>query len=305
MESADRPTMAGSGERPPAAVQAIITKIPGWADAHDLQIAPLPGAMSLNNTSYLASIGGSRFVLRVASDTAEQIGVRRADELAAIRAAAHAGIAPALSYADERGNLVMAYVEGRHWEPADFHHRANLARISDTLRRLHAIQGVPADGSAERRIARLLTSATALGLALPVSIERYRAQLGAIGAERAQDERFQPGLTHGDLWGNNFLDDGRRLWLIDWEFAGVGDTLFDLATISIAGRYSTEDQRELLRLYGYTRTDDLRHLHMLQYVVFFFEGAWALVQHGRLGSASYDYQAHAARMFERLDTWSI
>lgn len=287
----------------PPEVRAIVAQIPAWSGARDLRATPLTGAASLNNTNYLVEVGGERAVLRIAAPTAHQIGVRRDHEIAAIQAAAQAGIAPALSYADAQGNLVSAYIDGRHWEAEEFHDRANLARLCATLRRLHAIRGVPADGSAERRIARLLASAAALGVELPSATAAHTTRLRAISEERARDRRFQPGLTHGDLWGNNFLDDGRQLWLVDWEFAGDGDTLFDLATISLAGRSTPDQQRQLLQEYGYTEPGDLRQLRMLHFVVFFFEAAWALVQHGRVGSAGYDYWAHATRMLDRLGGW--
>jgi thiamine kinase-like enzyme len=287
----------------PPDVAAIVERVPDWAGARTVAAAPLPDVIALNNTSYRVTVDGADYVLRVGNDTARFLGVRRADERAALLAAAAAGIAPPVLYADLDGNLVTQLVAGRHWTPEEFMLPANRARVVDTLSRLHAIAGVPADGSAVRRIEGLLASAAELGLPRPDGVEAHLEQLHRFVAQRQADPRFRTGLSHNDFWHNNFLDDGERLWLVDWEFAGDGDPLFDIATFCIGARYDDEQRAEVLRAYGYAEPGDLQVLAGMQRVVFFFEGAWALVQHGLRGSAGYDYAAHAERMFRRLDGW--
>jgi thiamine kinase-like enzyme len=274
--------------------------VPQWS-GRTLQIAALEDVISLNNANYRVRVDDEEYVLRVAATTARFLGVTREDEHNAARAAAEAGICPPVLYADADGHLVTRFVRGRHWEPHEFHEPANMARVADTLRRLHAIKGVAANGSVFRRVERLLASAIDLGLALPERVSHYLAELGRLEAERALDRRFRPGLSHNDFWGNNFLDDGERLWLVDWEFGGDGDGLFDLATFSIGARYTDEERAALLAAYGYAEREDLGRLRAMEYAVFFFEGAWALVQHGLRGSGGYDFAAHATRMFGRLD----
>jgi thiamine kinase-like enzyme len=173
----------------------------------------------------------------------------------------------------------------------------------DTLRRLHAIRGVAADGSVVRRIEALLASAWELGLPRPAGLDGYLKRLHAFAGARRTDPRFQPGLCHNDFWHNNFLDDGERLWLVDWEFSGDGDPLFDVATFCLGARYTAEQQEVILAAFGCSEPGNLALLREMQSVVFLFEGAWALVQHALRGSAEYDYQAHAARMFGRLEDW--
>lgn len=129
-----------------------------------------------------------------------------------------------------------------------------------------------------------------------------------IEQQRLHDPRYIPGLAHNDLWANNFLDDGEHLSLLDWEFSGTGDGMIDLATLSLAGNYSEEEQRTLLVAYGLNAPDDFATLQTMKWAVRFFEAGWALVMHGLRGSGSdtsgkqgdYNYLAHASRMFERL-----
>jgi thiamine kinase-like enzyme len=296
---------------PPGAlpdIEAIARRIPLLADVSDLRLGPLQGVISLNNANYRVDADGKAYVLRIGAETARFLGIRREEELEAACAAAKAGVGPEVFYSDPAGIMLMPLIEGRHWEAEEFHSPANMARIARTLRRLHSVIDVAAQGSEYRRIERLLDSAVALGLELPSGTETYREKLTDIERQRIGDPRYVPGLAHNDLWANNFLDDGERLWLVDWEFSGTGDGMSDLATISMAGSYSGEEQCALLTEYGLTASEDFETLQTMKWVARFFEAAWALVQHGLRGSGSdtsgkqedYNYLAYAFRMFERL-----
>ncbi len=124
--------------------------------------------------------------------------------------------------------------------------------------------------------------------------------LKEIEALRMRDTRFHPGLCHNDCWSNDFLDDGQRLWLLDWEFGGNGDTLYDVATVVLSGRATEAQQAEFLTEYGYTEPEDFAQLQAMIYVVWCFEGLWAMVQYGLRGSSDYDYFTHARRVFDRM-----
>jgi thiamine kinase-like enzyme len=284
----------------PPQVTSIVAQIPAWAQARAISVIALPEVISLNNTPYQIMVDGRLYHMRLAADTIRWLGVSRAEEGAAARAAAQAGICPPILYFDVAGNMVTPFIQGRHWEPHEFHAPANRARLVDLLRRLHAVKHVPADGSVFRRIERLIASAATLHVALPADLDRHLTALRAIEAARACDTRFRPGLSHNDWWANNMLDDGQRLWLVDWEFSGDGDGLFDLATVTLSS-HATEAQRaDLLVQYGYTAAEDGAQLHAMVYVVWCFEALWSLVQHGLRGAGDYDYQKHAQQMLQRM-----
>jgi thiamine kinase-like enzyme len=277
----------------PAELQAILARIPQLQAAGEIHAAPLEGVISLNNFNYHVHVDGSDYLLRAAAETAHYLGIRRDEELACTAAAAQAGIAPELIYTDPQGNLLSRFIQGRHWESADFHTPAAMARLGDVLSRLHAIQGVPAEGSVLRRIERLLDSAHTLGLEIPpparLLLERLRT--------KDRPPRF-PGLSHNDFWPNNFLDDGEKLYLVDWEFSGHGDGLYDLASISIGAGYDPQEQHALLAAYGAPQPDVFAELQEMKNVVLFFESAWALVMHGLRGSSGYDYLGGAQRLYQ-------
>ncbi len=293
----------------PNEVFELAKRIPLFAPLSELHISTLSDVVSLNNTNYRVEAEGETYLLRIGAESSRLLGIRREEEIEASKATAEAGIAPKVLYADPTGVMVLSFFEGTHWKPEAFHEPANIVRLCETLRRLHAIQTVKAQGSEYRRIERLQESAAMLGLELPSRIDQYNAKLAHIEQERLNDPRYKPGLAHNDFWANNFLDDGTNLCLVDWEFSGTGDTLTDLATTAIAGNYSEAEQVALLTTYGLTEPSDLDTLQKMKWVVAFFEAMWALVMHGIRGSGAdtsgagsdYNYWNYAQKMFERLD----
>jgi thiamine kinase-like enzyme len=293
----------------PVEVVDRISRIPLFQGRRDVEVAPLQGGQSLNNTNWeVTTADGTRFVLRVGAGAGvSHLAVRRSEELSAARAAASAGIAPEILYADEEaGCLLTPLIAGRHWERDEFREPANMVRVADILRRLHAITQTPGDdGAVFRRIERLLENAAALGAELPSDIDRYRRRSNDIEAERAARRQSVPGLNHNDFWANNFLDDGERLWLLDWEFSGRGDGLYDLATLSLAGGYTAEEDARMLTAYGRDLSEDRTALPDMKWMVLFFEAAWSLAMHGLHGSnpaakSGYDYLGHSRHMFGRM-----
>jgi len=278
----------------PNELQAILANMPLFSNRGEISLAPLQGVISLNNFNYRVSLDGRDYLLRAAAETSHYLGIRREEEIACTAAASKAGIAPELLYTDPQGNILSRFIQGRHWDQAEFHNPTAIARIGSVLRRLHAIQDVPAEGSVLQRIERLLESTRTLGLEIPpparIHLERMR------DAKRLR--RFH-GLSHNDFWPNNFLDDGERLYLVDWEFSGDGDGLYDLASISMGAGYSEDEQRALLAAYGCQDTDTvLVELREMVNVVLFFESSWALVMHGLRGSIEFDYLGQAQRLYK-------
>lgn len=286
---------------PPISPDALRARVPLFTEARALKIVPLADAISLNNTNYKVLADGVAYLLRLGSPTAHFLGIRRDEEQAALQAAAQRGIAPTLLYAEPDGLLVMPFIEGWHWTPEEAARPENIVRLAHTLRRLHGITEVATRCTIDERIGCLLASAKELGQEPSIDPAPLWEWLAAFRAQRATDTRFPPGLCHGDFWLHNFLDDGKQLWLIDWEFTCWGDGMVDLAKIVLGGScYTPEHQRALLDAYGYTEPDDLALLDQMKNVLLFFQAAWSLVQHGLRGSAAFDYLGNAQQTFTTL-----
>jgi thiamine kinase-like enzyme len=302
------------------ALEHTIAQVSRAVGVSSLEVAPLRGVQSLNNQilMLIRPDTGARYVLRLANPAAVQyLGVSRSEEQAAIMAAAQAGIGPEVIYFDaELGHLATPWIDAlSYWQASDFRDPPSLARIVQLMARMHQITTLPGDaGSSFRRIEALLESMARLGLPMPSGIAGLRHRLEDIEAERRADLRFAIGLNHNDLWANNFLDDGKQLWLLDWEFAGRGDGWFDLATVSMAGAFEPSDELRLLEMCGRTLASDVRALRSAQWVVRLFEACWSAVMYQLAANKrdaagrTFDFLSHSRTMFAKIagewDAWS-
>ncbi len=108
---------------------------------------------------------------------------------------------------------------------------------------------------------------------------------------------------HHDLLAGNFLDDGKRLWLIDWEYGGFGTAMFDLANLAANGGFSADDDRMLLESYFRepVRDEIGRSFDAMKVASALREAAWAMVSAQHLAVPGADYAAHAADYVARTE----
>jgi aminoglycoside phosphotransferase (APT) family kinase protein len=195
--------------------------------------------------SYLVERGGARFVLRVDEPLARQWRLDRRGEARVLATAFDAGVGPELVAADFRAPTVflLRYLPGRAWTPAELREHRRLEQLAGLLRRVHAIRvpGPPLDLAAvAERYAR-----RAGGRAAPVMAQEVRLLLGQVATTVAPTAQIQAGsarcgsdgsrdrfsLCHHDPIPANIVG-LRHPRLIDWEYAGPGDPLFDLAAVA-------------------------------------------------------------------------
>jgi thiamine kinase-like enzyme len=110
----------------------------------------------------------------------------------------------------------------------------------------------------------------------------------------------EPKPCHNDLLNANFLDDGERLRIVDWEYAGMGDVFFDLANFSNNHELDEDASAELLGAYfGELRDADLGALRLMRFMSDFREAMWGVVQTA-VSELDFDFAAYATEHFERL-----
>ncbi len=256
-------------------------------------LEPLMGG--LTNLSFVADDGREKFVVRCGDDIPVH-HVFRDRERAASVAAFEAGLSPEVVHA-EPGILVLRFIDGRTLGEADL--ALDIGRIVPLLRTCHADVG--------RRVRGAVNAFWVFHV-----IRDYVRLLGADpwyltaadGLERAQVP-MPTVFGHHDLLPGNFLDDGTRLWLIDWEYGGFGTAMFDLANLSSNGGFDAAQDAALLHAYFEGRvTDDLRHaFDAMKAASALREALWAMVSDVHLKTPGVDYAAHARdylRRFEQL-----
>ena len=205
-----------------------LARVPGLETGEPpLRVERLGGG-TVNQVFRIDSRAG-RFVLRLDGPSWRRPGVDRGRELQLHRAAAAAGIAPALLRAapDAHGLLVSEFHEGRIWRDADYGERGSLRRLGERLQRLHAITPPRVAPFDPWQVAQGYVRQIGPGhaAALAAVLARLRGATAAVRTGAASRC-----IVHGDLWQGNVLQ-ARRVWLLDWEYAQLADPLMDLACV--------------------------------------------------------------------------
>jgi len=202
----------------------------------------------LSNQAWRVEQGGQAWYARLGYEDAERLGVNRHSECALLAVVAAVGFAPDVLACDpSTGLLVTRYIEGRTWQVTDAGEPRNLARIGSLLARLHTTPPAPGIAAVSyadqaRRLASTIPDGDATAAAL-----RRRADQAFERIERRQPRRA---LCHHDLHHLNVVDTGARLWLVDWEYGGVGDPLFDVAGFLALHELGAAETDLLLGAYG-------------------------------------------------------
>jgi thiamine kinase-like enzyme len=262
-----------------------------------LALEPLGGGIT-NRNFKITLDDGAKVVLRIGGKDTQLLGIDRDVEHAATRAAAAAGLAPeVVEFVEPEGYLVTRFVEGRPVPEDEVRSPDTLATIASSLRRLHDGDPIPGRFDSYRVVEAYQATAAAHGIAPPPAFDEAKAVADRI--ERARGaQQLVP--CHNDLLNANFIGDGERIWIVDWEYAGMGDRFFDLANFSVNHELSDEQNEELLRAYfGEVRDDDVRALRLMRFMSDFREAMWGVVQQG-ISELEFDFAEYAATHFERL-----
>jgi thiamine kinase-like enzyme len=261
----------------------------------DITIAPLDGGIT--NHNYRVDRGDERLVLRIGGEGTQKLGVDRAAEYACSLAAMEAGVgADVLAYLPEANALVTRFVAGRVLTPEDMTDESVVTRVADALRRFHAVPWVPGRFSPFVTVRTYHARALAHGVAFPVEMDTALQTLSRIEVSLTSDD--PPCPCHNDLLPANLLDDGNRVRIIDWEYAGMGDRFFDLGNLAANTSMDETAERALLAAYFGTVTDDhRRRLHLMRLASEMRESLWGYLQSG-ISSLDFDFRAYGE---ERLD----
>ncbi|HMN45138.1 MAG TPA: choline/ethanolamine kinase family protein [Povalibacter sp.] len=219
----------------------------------------------LTNDSWLVSSEAGVFVVRRSNASEESLQINRRSEARILEAVARAGIGPEVICCDPDRHLLVTRYAGATWTDAQATDSANIDRVALLLRRLHGL--LPPRGIQSVDLANVIRG-------YAQTLERHgrptdaslRQRAGQITAFLAAEP--EPRLCHNDIHALNIVDDG-ALRLIDWEYAGVGERLFDLAAICVYHRYSKAQREHLLG--GYLVEPSPQAWHRLELCCWLFD----------------------------------
>jgi thiamine kinase-like enzyme len=274
-----------------------VRALPLWRGA--ITIAPLTGGVS--NASFTVTDETGTYVARVGQDYPAH-HVFRERELAVTRAAHAAGLSPEVVYSAP-GIMVVRHITAKTYTEADV--RANAVRCVEIVKRCHRELGKRIIGPGAifwvfhvlRDYAHTLREA---GHRHADDLERWMATAEMLEAAQMP---LPIVFGHHDLLPTNFMDDGERLWLIDWEYGAFGTAMFDLANMASNSSFGRTEEQALLETYFGRRPEEAlwRSFDAMKTASALRESMWGMISELYLNAPGVDYVAYAAEYLGRFE----
>ncbi|HQR25283.1 MAG TPA: choline/ethanolamine kinase family protein, partial [Steroidobacteraceae bacterium] len=232
------------------------------------------------------------------------LGVSRQSGCALLEIVGEAGLAPPVIACDPaNGLLVTPYLSGGPWTREDAHEARNVERLARCLRELHALP--PAAGvhdvdfraQAQRLEAELGAACDAHEATAIEPVVRTAAEAAFELLARREPSRA---ICHNDLHHLNVLDDGERLWLVDWEYGGLGDPIFDLASLACQHEFTAGQRLALLEAYAGASTVPVESLDAACIAFDYVQWLWYRLWAAMSPAADSEYVVRAEALGLRL-----
>ncbi len=265
----------------------------------DIITKPLGGGRTNLNFTVADSTG--TYVARFGEDLPEH-QLLRFNELAASRAAHAAGLSPAVIHAED-GLAVVDYIDSKTLGEPDIGAAGMLERIIPLVRRCHTEMPKHFRGPAlifwvfhviRDYAATMAEKGSVYSAMLPEYLQICETLETASGP-------FEIVFGHNDLMAANFLDDGKRLWLIDWDYAGFNSPLFDLGGLASNNSLTDTQETHMLELYfDGPVSADLRHRYAaMKCASLLRECMWSMVSE-LTSTLDIDYAAYTVENLDRF-----
>jgi thiamine kinase-like enzyme len=260
----------------------------------------LPGGLTNHNVRVITDDDGPQLdiVVRSSSSDAGLLGIDRDAEHANSTRAAEAGVgAPVVEYRPDLGMLVIGYLPGKALVDEDFADPGVMTRAADACRRLHAGPRFVDDFDMFARQAGYLATVRERGFRLPSTYDDHADAWADI--RRALEAAPRPTVPcNNDLLAANFIDDGRRVWLIDYEYSGNNDACFELGNTTTECNFTPEMTEAWTEAYFETPTSaDLARVRLQALCSQYGWSLWGFIQ---AATSPIDFDFHGWGM-ERFD----
>ncbi len=211
----------------------------------DITISPLEGGIT--NLNFIVSHGNEKVVVRLGQDIPEHL-VFRSNEINVSKAAYEIGVSPKLIYS-ETGVLVLEFIESKTLDASGV--QKNLKKIIPVIKKIHTeipnvLSGLPAIFwvfYVIKYYANFLKSKKSKHVGIIDDLLNKASKLENLSSPR------HIVFGHNDFLAANFLDDGSRIWVVDWEYGGFNDPLFDIGGLASNNDFNEDLEKEALELY--------------------------------------------------------
>jgi thiamine kinase-like enzyme len=266
------------------------------------RVAPLPGGLTNTNLRVITDDGlepGRDLVVRCSQAGAELLGIDRDAERANTAAAARAGVAaPVVEYRPDLGMLVIEYLQAAPLSEASFADGATMLRAAAAVRRLHAGPRFTGDFDMFTRQAAYLGTIRQRGFAVPSAYGSYDDAWRQV--HRALSASPSPTVPcNNDLLAANFLDDGDRVWLIDYEYSGNNDACFELGnTVTECGFTPEQTEAWVEAYFGSPTRADVARVRLQALCSCYGWSLWGFIQ-AAASPIEFDFWEWGMERFEK------
>jgi thiamine kinase-like enzyme len=284
-------------------IYEVLARVPFFKDARreEINLEPLG---SFTNLNYKVTANGKTYVLRIAGKGTSDYIDRTAEEYNA-RIATAAGLnAETLFFDVDDGTMLSRFVEGSTMDRVRFHGDPTApARAALMLKRIHSFNQVfKSRFDAFATIDYYLDLLRKLQAPLPDEYYEVKQEAGAMRqALEAVPIPLAP--CHNDTWPENFVEVGRRIYLIDWEYSGMNDPMWDLGNLSVEAGFRAEQDQAMMEAYcgGFVPPRLYDRVVLYKAISDYFWGVWSIVQHANNNQAA-NFWTYALNRFEHCKT---
>jgi thiamine kinase-like enzyme len=258
----------------------------------------------ITNRNFRVNFGGDDYVVRLPGKDTALLGIDREAERLATREAAALGLGPRVAaMLDKPAALVTCFIHGRGVSSEELRAPEALRAVGEGLARFHGSGlELPVEFDAVQTARRYLDEARRRGAEAPAGAEDALGRAGELQTALRGRPGYSAQPCHNDLLGANFLRDDGSIAIVDWEYAGLGDPLFDLGNFAVNNELSEADEELLLHAYlGEPPTPpQLAAVRLYRFVSDLREAMWGLLQ-SAVSELPFDFAGYSARHFERSE----
>jgi thiamine kinase-like enzyme len=277
-------------------IEEVVTKIPDWNDK-EISITPLSGG--LTNSNFKVDVDGEPHFVRVPGEDTELLAINRENEHHNTKAAHAAGVGPrVLHHLPEYNVMVLEFLNGKTMSKESLNQPGMPARMAEAIKKLHSGPRFLTDFNMFRLTEYYLQICKEQGIPIP---EGYLERLDTVATIEQAMSVNQLGTVpcNNDLLAENYLDDGRQLWLIDYEYSGNNDPTFELGNTCQEMLFDDSQIEEVCAAYfGEAGADKIARMKLNMIMSDVGWGLWAAIQ-AKISTIDFDFWGWATERWDR------
>jgi thiamine kinase-like enzyme len=279
-----------------AIIDEVVGKIKDW-NGRNVLVQPLSGG--LTNTNFKVEVDGRPYFVRVPGESTELLAIDRNNEFHNSQAAAQAGVGPKVLYhLPEYSVMVLEFVAGKTMSKESLSAAGMPARMAQSIKQLHAGPRFYSDFNMFRLTEYYLSICAERGIPVP---DGYAVRMATV-AKIEQAMMVKPLATvpcNNDLLAENYIDDGKKLWLIDYEYRGNNDPTFELGNTCQEMQFNEDQIREVCSAYfGSASAAMIARMKLNMIMSDVGWGLWAAIQ-ARISKIDFDFWGWATERWGR------